>query len=530
MRDFETPGRSLVMARTGMAATSHPSSTLAAINVLQDGGNALDAAIAACAVQCVVEPGSTGIGGDCFALLSPDGTDKIVAYNGSGRAPAAATATWYRDHGFSEIPRQSPHAVTVPGAVEAWSRLLRDYGTRSLGDVLKPAIDFARHGYAVSPRVARDWATQEDLLRGNAEAARVFLQDGRAPAAGSVHHQPALADTLETIGREGPDAFYKGPVAADMVDVLQGLGGLHTLEDFAEAQGAYVTPVKTRFRGYEVHECPPNGQGVIALLILNILAGFEASGDPLSAERLHREIEATRLAYSVRDAVLADPDQSDVPADWLLSEALAGELRSRIDPARALGPLPCLVPPNHRDTVYICVVDKNRMAVSFINSLFNPFGSGLLGPRSGVMLHNRGQSFVLEAGHPNVIAPRKRPLHTIIPGMLTRGGRVEMPFGVMGGHYQAMGHAHFLSKVLDYGLDLQTAISLPRVFPNPETGEVEAEVTLPVETRKDLEGRGFRMAQPASPIGGAQAIRIDWDAGVLTGGSDHRKDGAALGY
>ncbi len=530
MRDFETPGRSLVMARHGMAATSHPLSSLAAIDVLQAGGNALDAAIAACAVQCVVEPGSTGIGGDCFALISPDGSDRIVAYNGSGRAPAAADAAWYRNRGFTAIPRQSPHAVTVPGAVEAWARLLADHGTRPLGALLRPAIALARDGYAVGPRVARDWASQEALLRADPDAARIFLREGRAPGAGSVHRQPELAETLEAIGRHGPDAFYTGEVAADMVEHLRRLGGLHTLEDFARARGTYEQPISTSFRGYDVFECPPNGQGVIAIMILNILSGFEAKGDPLAPDRLHVEIEAARLAYSVRDAVLADPAQSPVDTAWLLSDTLAADLGGRIDLTRAIDPLPSFMPPNHRDTVYICVVDRDRMAVSLINSIFDSFGSGLVAPRSGVLLHNRGQSFVLDPDHPNAIAPRKRPLHTIIPGMLARGGRVEMPFGVMGGHYQALGHAHLLSKVVDYGLDLQAAIDLPRLFPRPGTGEVEAEGTLPPDTRRELERRGFRLVPPSSAIGGAQAIRIDWETGVLAGASDHRKDGAALGY
>lgn len=530
MRDYEKPGRSLVMARNGMAATSHPRSSLAAIDVLQAGGNALDAAIAACAVQCVVEPGSTGIGGDCFALLSPDGSDRIVAYNGSGRAPAAANAAWYREQGFTAMPRQSPHAVTIPGAVEAWARLLADHGTRPLGELLRPAIALARDGYAVGPRVAHDWATQEELLRADPDTARIFLPEGRVPEAGSVHRQPELADTLAAIGRHGPDAFYTGEIAVDMVEQLRRLGGLHTLEDFARARGTYEEPITTRFRGYDVFECPPNGQGVIALMILNILSGFEAAGDPLSPDRLHREIEAARLAYSVRDAVLADPAQTPVDVGWLLSETLAADLRGSIDLTRAIGTLPSVAPPHHRDTVYICVVDRDRMAVSLINSVFHTFGSGLVSPRSGVLFHNRGQSFVLDPGHPNAIAPRKRPLHTIIPGMLARDGRVEMPFGVMGGHYQALGHAHLLSKVLDYGLDLQAAIDLPRLFPRPGTDEVEAESTLPSETRRELERRGFKLVPPSWAIGGAQAVRIDWARGVLVGASDHRKDGAALGY
>jgi gamma-glutamyltranspeptidase/glutathione hydrolase len=530
MRDLEMPGRSSVMARNGMAATSHPLSTLAAINVLRSGGNALDAAVAACAVQGVVEPASTGIGGDCFALISPDGSDRIIAFDGSGGAPRAATAAWYTDHDIRAISRQSPHAVTVPGAVDAWARLLKLHGTRSLGELLRPAIEYAREGYVVSPCVARDWAIEEPNLRADPEAARIFLPGSRTPGAGTVHRQPELADTLTVIAEHGSDAFYKGAITDDIVSTLQSKGGLHTRADFAAAQGTVEQPIKTVFREHEIYECPPAGQGVIALMILNILSGFRAEGDPLCADRLHTEIEATRLAYSIRDAVLADPTQSDVPVDWLLSDALATELRQRIDLRRALEGMPIFMPPEHKDTVQISVVDKNRMAVSFINSLFDHFGSCLVAPRSGVLLHSRGRSFALDPAHRNVIAPGKRPMHTIIPGIVARNGRVRMSFGVVGGHYQAMGHAHFLAKVLDYGLDVQSAMDLPRVFPRLGSDEVEAEATLPAATRGELERRGFRIVRPNWPIGGAQAVAIDWENGVLTGASDHRKDGLALGY
>lgn len=531
-RDFEQPGRSVVMGRRGMAATSHPAATLAAINILQAGGNAIDAAVAACAVQCIVEPGSTGIGGDCFVLISPDGSDRIIAYDGSGRAPAAATLDWYREQGITELPRQSPHAVTVPGAVEAWATLVKDHGKLPLAKLLEPAIALARDGYAVAPRTAADWAGQAVLLANDPHAARIFLPGGRAPLAGEVHHQPELAATLRAIAERGPSAFYEGEIAQDMVDRLRELGGLHTMEDFKAAKGGYVTPIKTSFRGHEVHECPPAGQGVIALLILNILSGFKPGDDPLSADRLHLEIEAARLAYSVRDAVLADPSHAEIPVERLLSEEFAAELRAKIDLKRAISELPSYSTSGveHRDTVYISVVDGQGMAVSFINSIFHPYGAAIVAPKSGVLLHNRGQSFVLTPGHPNAIAPRKRPLHTIIPGMMTQGGKACLSFGVMGGHYQAMGHAHLVSKILDYGLDLQTALSLPRLFPRPGQAAVEAEGTLPPAVRAELERRGFSFTAPSSAIGGGQAIAIDHDKGVLLAGSDHRKDGCALGW
>jgi gamma-glutamyltranspeptidase/glutathione hydrolase len=530
MRDFNTPGRSAVMATNGMAATSHPLASLTAIDVLQGGGNAMDAAIAACAVQCVVEPGSTGIGGDCFALYSRGGSDDIIAFNGSGRSPAAANVDYFAAQGITEIARHSPHAVNVPGSVDAWATLARDHGTRDLGDLLQPAIRLAREGYAVAPRVSLDWNEQAGLLARDENARRVFLPDGRAPQPGERHHQPQLADTLNLIAHGGRDAFYTGAVAEDVVGHLRRLGGVHTLEDFAETRGTYVKPIKTPYRGHEVHECPPNGQGVIALLLLNILARCKASGAPVSAERLHMEVEAGRLAYSVRDAVLCDPDHAATPLEWLLSDALADQLHARINDARRIDPLPVVDMPSHDDTVYIAVVDKDRNVASFINSIFTPYGSGIVSPRTGVLLNNRGQGFTLQAGHPNSVGPSKRPMHTIIPGLVTRDNRVTMCFGVMGGQYQALGQAYFLSRVFDYGLDIQAAIDLPRTSPLFGTDAVEVESSIPAEVEDGLRQRGHRIVRPTRPIGGAQAITIDWENGVLTGASDPRKDGCALGY
>ncbi|MCC2614048.1 gamma-glutamyltransferase [Neorhizobium petrolearium] len=529
MRDFELPGRSLAVGRNAMAATSQPLATLAAIDILRSGGNAIDAAVAACAVQCVVEAGSTGIGGDCFALLSLGGTDKIIAYNGSGRAPAAATVEHLRSLGITSLTRTSPHTITVPGAVDAWTRLVADHGRMKMADILSPAIKLARDGYALPPRSAYDLAAQEEMLKGDPTASRTFLVDGKAPPAGSIRYQRELADTLEAIGREGRDAFYRGPIAEDLVRYLNSIGGLHTLEDFATAKGEYVTPIKTTFRGHEIHECPPNGQGIIALMILKILSHFPGKGDPLSPERLHIEVEATRLAYAARNRFLADPAKVDVPVDYLLSDALAKELAGMIDPTKAITDLPKFDEVPHRDTIYLSVVDSDRNVVSFINSIFFVYGSGRMDPNHGVMFHNRGFSFSLDPNHPNAVAPGKRPMHTIIPGMVTKNGRAVMPFGVMGGQYQAMGHAHFLSKVFDYGMDLQSAIDLPRLFPLPGTNQVEMEHRLRDTIGRDFERRGFQVKAPESPMGGAQAIWIDWETGVLRGGSDPRKDGMALG-
>ena len=536
MRLHDQPGRSTVYAAGGMAATSQPASSVTALRILMAGGNAMDAAIAAVAVQCVVEPQSTSIGGDCFCLYSPAKAPKgtpPIAFNGSGRAPKAATADWYVANGFSSIPLRSPHAVTIPGAVDAWCQLLRDHGTMSLAQVLEPAIRYAREGFAVHGVVAYDWGLFDQMLADDPTAAIHYLKNGKAPREGDVIRLPLLAKTLETLAEKGRDGFYAGWVAEDIVGFLKSKGGFHTMEDFAAAVGDYVTPISTNYRGYDVYECPPNGQGIVALAMLNILQGYDlAALDPVSPERLHLEIEAARLAYLDRDAVLADPKFAAVPMQTWLSADHAAGLRKLIDPKRRAPDLPPSKLPPHHDTVYLTVVDKDRNAVSLINTLFHSFGSGLCAPKSGVMLHNRGGGFVVNPGHPNCIEGGKRPLHTIIPGMLMKDGRVQMPFGVMGGQYQACGHAHVLTNIIDYKMDIQGAIDMTRVFPDNEDpdGRVQVESGLPGPVLDGLHKLGHRTYIPNRPIGGSQAIWIDWEQGMLRGGSDPRKDGMAIGY
>ncbi len=534
MRNFEDLGRSLAIGSDGMAATSHPQATLTALDVLKAGGSAMDAAIAASAVQCVVEPGSTGLGGDCFALYSRQGSGDVIAFNGSGRAPAAATrervAGLLAAQGEASIPRGSAHAVTIPGAVDAWCQLARDHGRLPLARILAPAIAMATDGYAITPRVHCDWVEATELLRHDPAAARILLVDGAAPGIGSRHRQLELAATLTRIARDGRAAFYQGAVAADIVERLAAGGGLHSLADFNEAAGQYVEPVRTAYRGHEVVECPPNGQGLIALILLNILSGKPVTREAYGISNIHCEVEATRLAYGIREAMLCDPDAHAMPVEKLLSQGFADDLRARIQPGRIIEPLPDWSSVPHRDTVYITVVDKERNCASFINSVFWGFGSGIMAPRSGVMLQNRGMSFSLAEGHPNAIAPRKRPRHTIIPAMLLKEGRVVMPFGVMGGDYQAMGHAWFLRRVLDDGLDIQAAMDLPRLFPLPGTSIVEVEARVPAAIRDGLAQLGYSVQNSDGPIGGSQAIQIDWQNGTLIGASDPRKDGCALGY
>ena len=530
MRNLEQPGRSPAHGLHGMAATSHTLSTDTAIQILKQGGNALDAAIAACAVQCVVEPGSTGIGGDCFCLYSPAGTEAPVAFNGSGKAPAGATTDHYAGEGMTELPRQSPHSCVVPGAIDAWWQLNRDHGRLPLRELLQPAIGYARDGYPVSSRVHSDWTSAVPLMAAEPNMARIFLVDGTAPAIGTRHRQPELARTLEIVAEQGRAAFYEGEIAEDMVSYLKGLGGLHTLEDFATTKGDYVTPISGEFRGHTVWQCPPNGQGVIALLMLNIASDLPTGDTPVSTDRIHAELEACRLAYTARNMYVADPAYAEVDVDTLLSAAYADKLLALIDPTTAHTPMPDPDLVRHEDTVYISVVDRDGNACSFINTLFMGWGAGLCAPNSGVVFTNRAMGFSLDPASPNRIEPGKRPLHTIIPGVVTKGGKTVMSYGVMGGQYQAMGHMQFLTRLFDYGMDIQEAQDAPRWMADPFTGEVEIESTVPEAIRAELADKGHRIVPPAKPIGGSQAVWIDHQEGVLTGGSDPRKDGCAIGY
>lgn len=528
MRDFHFPGRSAVHAQNGMVATSHPLASQTALHILRDGGNAIDAAIAAAAVLAVVEPQMTGIGGDCFVLFCPKGSSEVKAYNGSGRSPKAATLAHYQDQGATKIETHSVDSVTVPGAIEAWSRVHGDYGTKDFGSLLQPAIGYARDGYPVHGRVYFDWLEVENVLRSRAPMKDIFLPGGVLPKEGDIHRQVALSKTLQAIAEKGAAGFYEGPVAEAMVETLSGLGGLHTLEDFATARGDYVTPASTNYRGYDIHQVPPNNQGVTALLMLNILEGFGiADLDPVSAARMHLEIEAGRIAYSMRDQHLADLDSMTVTLDQLLDKGWAGDLRKKISPDRAMTDIGDLGLKTS-DTVYFSIVDKDLNTVSFINSVYHSFGSMHVCPKTGVVFQNRGSSFNLDPDHPNCIGPQKRPMHTIMPGMMTKGDKVAMSFGVMGGDYQPYGQCRVVSNVVDFGMDVQAAIDMPRVF--ARGAQVDVERSIPASVLQGLSDRGHAMKLVGTALGGAQAVFIDHDRGVLTGGSDPRKDGLAIGY
>jgi gamma-glutamyltranspeptidase / glutathione hydrolase len=529
MRDFAQPRRSAAVAANAMAATSHPLATLTALEILRAGGNAVDAALATVAVLGVVEPQMTGIGGDCFVLYSKAGSAVPIALNGSGRAPMKATVDWYRANGIRSIEIQTPHAVSVPGAVDAWCRLHADHATKDLAELMEPAAKFAEEGHAVTPRVAADFAASFPKVMADPDCGRVFAPAGRAIGLGETMKQPALAKTLRLIGKKGRAGFYEGAVAEEIIAKLQRLGGLHTMEDFALQRCDYVAPISTKYRGYDVFECPPNGQGLAALMILSTLAGYDIGGKGTSdADRIHLLAEAAKAAYAVRDAYFGDPKQVDVAVGRYLSDDYANATRAHIRLDRAGDPVAWDARDAiHKDTVYFCIVDRDGNAISFINSLFHDFGSGILAPKSGVLLHNRAISFRIDSEHPNAIAPGKRPMHTIIPGMLVKDGKAVMPFGVMGGHFQSIGHANLLMQILDLGLDPQEAAEAPRSF--AFDGILALETTVPETIARDLAARGHRVAR-AGALGGCQAIWIDRQRGCLIGGSEPRKDGCALGY
>ena len=529
MRSFHYPGRSTVYARQGMVATSHPSASLTGIEILKAGGNAVDAAIAIAATLGVVEPAMTGVGGDCFALLHHP-QKGMIALNASGRAPKAATTDWYARQGITALELQSPHAVTVPGAIDGWARLLSDHGTMSFAKVLAPAIEFAQAGFVVAPRVAWDWARLEDKINVHAGARQHLLKDGKPPREGSIMRFPAMARTLQAIADGGRDAFYKGEIAQDLVDALTALGGLHTMDDFAHQKASYVTPISARYGGLDIYELPPSNQGITALIMLNMLKHIDAYRGTAaqSALRYHILLEVARQAYAARDAFVADPDQAEVPVEHMLSAGFAEALARRIDPKKRLAELGPIPRPKGTDTVCFSVAGKDGMAVSFINSLYSGFGTAIVGAKSGVALHNRGQGFTLDPMHPNHIAPGKRPMHTLVPAFAMKDGAPHLAFGVMGAAFQPMGHVYVITGLADHGLDPQEAIDCPRIF--FENDALGLEHAVPAEVEAGLTALGHRCVRSDVPWGGGQAVMIDPAAGVLAGASDARKDGIALGY
>ena len=520
--------RSPVLAMNGLVATSQPLASAAALRVLQDGGNAVDASITAAAVLNVVEPMSTGIGGDMFALVYMQQDRKPVGLNGSGWAGSKASLEFFNARRLT-VPILGMHSVTVPGAVAGWYKLRDRYGKLPMSRILAPAIEYAEKGFPVSDIIAGQWHRNEDKLRSSING-QDLLRDGRAPRQGEVFTMPKLARTLRIIAEGGRDAFYNGEIASKLVEFSEAHDGTLTRQDFSEFDAQWIDPVSINYHGYDVYELGPQTQGITVLEMLNILESddLKALGHN-SAEYLHLLLEAKKLAFADRDAYIADPDKATVPVSRLVSKEYAAERRKLISSERAMpNPKPGLR--ENPDTVYLTVVDKDRNAVSFINSLFEGFGSGIVAADTGIVLHNRGALFELDARHPNVVAPRKRPFHTLIPGMVLKAGNPYFSFGVMGADNQPQGHVQTLINLIDFEMDAQQAGESPR-FRHSGEG-VLLESAFGPDVRLALERKGHRIALNFDPsaFGGYQGIIIDPKTGVLMGGSDPRKDGLAIGW
>jgi gamma-glutamyltranspeptidase/glutathione hydrolase len=524
--------RSVVRSMGGMVATSQPLATLAGVDVLRAGGDAIDAAVTTAAVLNVVEFVSTGIGGDMFALVWRADEQKLYGLNGSGRAPADATLEAYYARGLSAtdpVPRKGPLSITVPGALHGWQTLLDRWGKRSLANALAPAIHHALDGFPVSELIAANWARNAPLMREYPDTAKAYLYNGQAPTVGQVVQLSALGRSFERIAEHGIDIFYEGEIGQAIAQAVQQEGGFLSIEDLAGHTSTWVDPIFTTYHGHEIYECPPNGQGLAALLALNLAATYNLRA--MSAvDATHVLIEAMKLAFADAHRYIADPALVEVPVAELLSPAYTEQRRRLIDMGRAGAPAPGQLPTG-KDTVYLTVVDEQRNAVSFINSNYGGIGSGLVGGETGICLQNRGAGFNLDPEHPNCLAPGKRPYHTIIPAMIMRNGCPLYSFGVMGGPMQPQGHLQVATNLLDMGMDPQEALDAPR-FRVVKGREVTLEPTFPASVVEALRQRGHEILPPDLPgsYGGGQVIHIDPETGALAGGSDPRKDGCAIGY
>lgn len=519
-----------------MVASSQPLATLAGLRLLREGGNAADAAIATAAALNVTEPGSTGIGGDCFGLFYDSASREVTALNGSGRAPARLDLDRLRDVGYgSGVPEFDAHTVTVPGACAGWSDMLDRHGRRSLAEALAPAIELAEEGFPVAPMTAGLWRGAVTRQLSSCAGAAELLIDGRAPMAGEIFRNPTLGRTFRAVAEGGADAFYRGEIARAIAALVKEHGGVMEESDLAAHRSTWVDPISTEYRGHRIWECPPNGQGLAALLALNLVSGFDLEGqDPLGPDRLHVLIEAMRLAFADARWYVSDPEMSRIPIAELLSQAYADVRRKEIDLRRANPDALRGTPFASSDTVQFACVDGDGNACSFINSNYMGFGTGLVPQGFGFTLQNRGHNFSLDPEHPNVVAPGKRPYHTIIPGLITRAdGSLFGPFGVMGGFTQPQGHLQVVVAMLDDDADPQAAVDRPRFNISDGTagGIVGIEDEVPGETVAELERRGHRLDVARGwqriAFGRGQIIRRESD-GVLWGGSDPRADGCAV--
>ena len=458
IRDFSKLGKSNVICSNAILASSHPTAALVGMEVLKYGGNAIDAAISMNAVLCVAEPHMTGVGGDCFALLSVDGSSDLKAINGSGKSSENAKAKYLRKKNISVINSEMPEAITIPGAVAGWSLLHKEYGYMPWKELFDPAIKFSLNGVSVHERVALDWSNNTKKLSADPDTSNLFLKNGKSFEFMDKFKNLNLSETFRTISEEGYDGFYHGWVARDMFEKLASIGGCHTLDDFSNAKAEWVKPIFSDYKGFRIHECPPNGQGLVALIILSILERFDLKKIS-KADYIHLFCEATKIGYFLRDEYLADPELNKLSVDHFLNSNLIHRYASSIDMNRAkIYSLSNF--PDHPDTIYLTVRDKDGMVISFINSLFDAFGSGITAPKSGILFHSRGRAFNTIENHPNELNPNKRPAHTIIPAMISNNNKLIGSFGVMGGQYQAAGHAYVLSQMIDFGLNPNKPLNL----------------------------------------------------------------------
>jgi gamma-glutamyltranspeptidase/glutathione hydrolase len=534
--------RSEVLARNGMAATSQPLATQAALDVLKKGGSAVDAAIAANAVLGLVEPTGCGIGGDLFAIVWDPETRKLHGLNASGRSPRSLTLEQFREKGLTRIPPRGPLPVSVPGTVDGWFELHARFGRLPMSEILAPAIAYAREGFPLTELIAFYWELSVPLLEPWEGFAETFTLDGRAPRKGEIFRNPRLASTYERLTREGRDVFYEGEIARTIDAFMKRVGGFLSYEDLASHRSEWVEPVSASYRGYDVWELPPNGQGIAALQILNILEGYDIRemgfGSP---EYIHRFIEAKKLAFEDRARFYADPDFNGIPVARLISKEYAAERRKKIDPRRAGRTVEPGDPfPEEGDTIYLTTADAGGMMVSLIQSNYRGMGSGLSPDGLGFILQDRGELFDLEEGRFNTYAPGKRPFHTIIPAFVTKDGKPLLSFGVMGGATQPQAHAQIVIHIVDFDMNLQEAGDAPRILhqgssqPTGERmtdgGRVYLETGIPYETTRELVLMGHRVGVSVGSFGGYQAIGRDPDNGVYIGASESRKDGQAAGY
>lgn len=532
--------RSEIIARNGMAATSQPLATQVALDILKRGGSAVDAAIAANAMLGLVEPMSNGIGGDLFAIVWDAKTKKLYGLNASGRSPYSLTIDKFKEIGFNEIPIRGPLPVSVPGCVDGWYELHNKFGKVPMKEILQPAIDYARNGFGVTEIIADAWAVEAPEITDQPGFNEIYMPNGRAPIKGEIFKNIPLANTLQKIADCGRDVFYKGEVAEEIVSFLKSNGGFLSMKDMEDHVSQWVEPVSTNYRGYDVWELPPNGQGIAALQILNILEGYDiASMGFGSKEYMHLFIEAKKLAYEDRAKYYADMDFNDIPVQKLISKEYAAERRKLIDKTKSArtydaGKL------EKGDTIYLTVADKEGNMVSLIQSTYWGFGSGMVPPKLGFALQNRGQLFTFEENHFNKYEPHKRPFHTIIPAFVTKDGEPLISFGVMGGSMQPQGHVQILINLIDFGMNLQEAGDAPRIRHSGSSqptgsvmtngGTVYLENGFDEDVVRDLIKMGHRVSKTVGGYGGYQAILYDKVNKIYFGASESRKDGQASGY